>query len=114
MLQASVPNVSSVFFKRMLQVCLFGCFTHILQVFYPDVGCVLQWSFQVFSCAFCKCFRQMFELFHLFLDSCCNVSSRYFKSRSDVAAGEPLARLVQLLGHCRPGANVRAREAEGD
>jgi hypothetical protein len=36
MLQASVPNISSVF-RHMLQVCLSGCyicFSHILQVFY--------------------------------------------------------------------------------
>jgi hypothetical protein len=41
----SVPNVSSVFFRRMLQVCLFRCclcFIHILQVFYLDVVYVLQ------------------------------------------------------------------------
>jgi hypothetical protein len=34
-------------------------FTHMLQVFYLDVACVLQW-FQVFFRCFCKCFRRMF------------------------------------------------------
>jgi hypothetical protein len=34
-----------LFFRRMLQVCLFGCcifFTYMLKVFYPDVVYVLQ------------------------------------------------------------------------
>jgi hypothetical protein len=50
MLQASVPNVSFVFSRRMLQACLFGCciyFTHMLQIFYLDVVYVYN-SFQVF------------------------------------------------------------------
>jgi hypothetical protein len=41
MLQVSVPNVSSIFFIRMLQVYLSGCciyFTHKLEVFYLDVA----------------------------------------------------------------------------
>jgi hypothetical protein len=44
MLQASIPNISSVF-GRVLQVCLSGywiCFTHLLQMFYLDVAYILQ------------------------------------------------------------------------
>ena len=51
MLQAFVPNVSSVFFRRMLQVCLSGCcicFTHMLQVFYLNVAYVCN-GFHEFS-----------------------------------------------------------------
>jgi hypothetical protein len=39
-----------LFFRRMLQVCLYKCcicFTHMLQVFYLDVAYLLQW-FEVF------------------------------------------------------------------
>ena len=45
------PNISSVFFRRMLQMCLSGCcicFTHILHVFYLDVAYICK-GFQVFS-----------------------------------------------------------------
>ena len=45
-LQAFVSNVLSVFSRRTLQVCLFGCCicsTHMLQIFYLDVAYVLQW-----------------------------------------------------------------------
>jgi hypothetical protein len=41
-----------LFFRRLLQMCLFGCyiyFTYMLQVFYLDVKYALQWLF--------KCFR---------------------------------------------------------
>jgi hypothetical protein len=54
MLQRSVTNVSSVFSRRMLQVCLSGCsicFTHTLHVFYLDVGYGCN-GFQVFSGVF--------------------------------------------------------------
>ena len=58
MLQAFVPNVSSVFSGRMLQFCLSGCCIcsiHMLHVFYSDVayGCN---GFQV-------CFRCVFQIF---------------------------------------------------
>ena len=68
-----------LFFIRMLQVCLFGCcicFTHILQVFYLDVGCVfcnglfkcfmcfLQ-MFQIYVSSVLSVFRRMLQMFHL-------------------------------------------------
>jgi hypothetical protein len=62
----SVPNVSSVFSRRMLQVCLFRCcicFTPMLQVFYRDVAYVLQYFF--------KYFRYIFRVFHLPSDVWC-------------------------------------------
>jgi hypothetical protein len=44
-------------------------FTHMMQVFYLDVAYV----YNVFKCfCFCKWFRRMFQMFHLFLDVCCN------------------------------------------
>ena len=76
MLQTSVPNVSSVF-RRMLQVCLFGCcicFTHMLQVFYLNVEYVCN-DFRVFSgvlqvfqanvSSVTSIFRRMLQLLHL-------------------------------------------------
>jgi hypothetical protein len=43
------------FFRRMLQMCLFGCcicFTHMLQLFYLDVAHAFTIAFQVFSDVF--------------------------------------------------------------
>jgi hypothetical protein len=54
------PNVSSVFARRILQVCLFGCyisFTHMLQVFNLDVVYVLQWFSSIFHV-----FLQVFQV----------------------------------------------------
>jgi hypothetical protein len=62
MLQRSVTNISSVFFRRMLQVCLFGCcicFTHIFRVFYLD-GCN---GFQVFLGVFSSVLEACFKCF---------------------------------------------------
>ena len=73
MLHAFVLNVSSIFSDVCLQVCLSECciyFTHILHVFYLDVAYILQWLFQVFLCVFCKCFRRMFQVFHLSSEAC--------------------------------------------
>jgi hypothetical protein len=60
MLQTSVPNVSSVFLIRMLQVCLFRYyiyFIYMLQVFYLNV------VYKCFFRCFCKRFRCMFQCF---------------------------------------------------
>jgi hypothetical protein len=65
MLQTSVPNVSSVFFTRMLQVCLSGCcicFTYMLQVFYLDVAHVCN-GFKCFSCIFASVSYTYFKSF---------------------------------------------------
>jgi hypothetical protein len=78
MLQVFIPNVSSVFSRRMLQVCLFECcicFTHVTIVFYLDVAYVLQYSssgFRVFLQVFqmhvsnvSSDFRRMLQMLHL-------------------------------------------------
>jgi hypothetical protein len=61
------------FFRRTLQVCLSECcicLTHMLAsvlsgyyICYAMVSSVFRY--------FCKCFRYMFQLFHLPLDICC-------------------------------------------
>jgi hypothetical protein len=65
-LQASVLNASSGFFpRRMLQVCLFGCyiyFVHMLQVFYLDVAMFYN-GFQVFLGVFASVSDACFKCF---------------------------------------------------
>ena len=59
--------------------CLFGCcicFTHVLQVFYLDVA----------KC-FCKCFRRMFQVFHVSFLYVASVASGCFKNSSGVSYG---------------------------
>ena len=98
MLQASVPHVLSVFFRRTLQVCLFGCcicFTHMLQVFYLDVAYVFVMAFQVFS-VFFKCF--------IYLQTyVTNVAFGCFKSRSGVAH----VAMTPVAGGQLPAAGLR-------
>jgi hypothetical protein len=51
-------QIFHMFFRRMLQVCLFVCcicFIHMLRVFYPDVAYVL------YIC--CECFIRMLHMF---------------------------------------------------
>jgi uncharacterized membrane protein len=72
MLQASTP-MFHLFFRCMLQACLSRCciyLTHILQLFCLDVAHVCN-GFQVFFRGFHKCFRHMFQVFHLPSDICC-------------------------------------------
>jgi hypothetical protein len=52
-----------LFFRRMLQVCLYMFHTYVVSVLFSCYVC-LQW-FQVFSRCFCKCFKYMFQVFHL-------------------------------------------------
>jgi hypothetical protein len=73
MLQTSVANVLSVFFRCMLQVCLSGCCICFAHMFLNVLsGCcdVLQ-CFSSVSCVFYKCFRRMFQSFHRSSDVCC-------------------------------------------
>jgi hypothetical protein len=44
-------------------------FTHILQVFYLNVAYVCN-RFQVFLGVFCKCSRNLFQVFHLCMHKC--------------------------------------------
>jgi hypothetical protein len=60
-------NVSSMFSDLLLQVCLYGYyirFIHMMQVFYLDIEYVCN-SYQVAFVYFCKCFRSIFQVFHL-------------------------------------------------
>ena len=85
MLQVYIPNISSVFFRRMLRVCLFGCcicFTHMLQSFYLDVAYVLQWFSGVFASVSNTCLK-CFTCLQTYVAS---VASGCFKSKSNVAS----------------------------
>jgi hypothetical protein len=54
-----------VAYTCMLQVYVcFRCFICLLRVFYLDVVYILQWFSSIFR-GFRKCFRQLFQLFHL-------------------------------------------------
>ena len=97
--KAYVPNVSSVF--RMYVASVFISMLHMFHTYVVSVlsaCCVcLQWFSSVFRC-FCKCFRRMFQVFHL-LWYVASVASRYFKSISRVAHGMR----VGSGGRCEPG-----------
>ena len=83
-LQAPVLNVLSVF-PTLLQVCLSGCRIcfHIYSASVLSRYCVCLQRFQVFFWCFCKCFRRIFQMFHLFSDVCC---IWMFQTRSSVAS----------------------------
>jgi hypothetical protein len=74
MLQAPILNVSSVFLRRILQVCLSKCcicfYTYDVSV--SSGCCICLQRFQVFFRCFCKCFRHRFQMLDLFSDVCCN------------------------------------------
>jgi hypothetical protein len=87
MLHAFVFNVSSVFSDTCCKcgyLDIAYVFTHMLQVFYLNVPYVCN-DFQVFLHYFCKCFRGMFQVFHLPLYLYFKCWSRWFKSISSVA-----------------------------
>jgi hypothetical protein len=66
MLYVSVPNVY-LFFTRMMQVCLSGCcicFIYMCKFFIWMLRMFCN-GFQAFSGVFCKCFKRMFQVFHL-------------------------------------------------
>jgi len=87
MLQASVPNVSSVF-QTMLQVSLSGCyicFTHMLQVFYMNVAYVCN-GFKYFSDVFASVSYARFKCFIFLRTYVVSVVFGCFKSRSSVAS----------------------------
>jgi hypothetical protein len=73
MLRVFVPNVSSIF----SEVCCKFVYLDVayvsyicLQVFYLEVAYFFQW-FQVFFWYFCKCFRCIFQVFHMSSDIYC-------------------------------------------
>jgi hypothetical protein len=104
MLQASIPNVSSVS-SNVCCKCVYLdciCFTHILQVFYLNVARAFAMAFQVFLCVFANISDTYFKCFICFYTYITNVSSDSFKSGSDVAIGDPPT-----------AAGVQAREVEG-
>jgi hypothetical protein len=86
MLQVSGPNVSSVVFRRMLQVCLSGCcMFHTYVVSVLSVYCVcLQWFSSVFRCFFASVLEACFKCFICLQTYVATVASRCFKSRLDV------------------------------
>jgi hypothetical protein len=57
-----------LFFRRKLQVCFSRyciCFTHMFVSVFSGCCICLQWLSCVFQ-VFCKCFRHMLQVFHLF------------------------------------------------
>jgi hypothetical protein len=46
-------------------------FTHMLQMFYLNVVHVCDWFQVCFQVFFYKCFKSMFQVFHLSSDVCC-------------------------------------------
>jgi hypothetical protein len=103
--------VSQIFicvFRRILQVCLYGCcicFTYILQVFY----CVLLQLFFTFSGVFLNVLEVCFKCFIYLQTYIASVVSECFKSRSGVAHGMRVGR-----GHERsPRVVRRARALHG-
>jgi hypothetical protein len=75
---------SDVCCKCVLSRCCI-CFTHMLASVLQDVAYVSAMVLSVFRC-FCKCFRFMFQVFHLPSKYIASVASECFKSRSDVAS----------------------------
>jgi hypothetical protein len=94
--------VSSVFFRRTLQLCLFD----VAYVSHIYCICFIQTLRMVFKCVsgvFFKCFISMFQVFQLPSDVCCNYVFRCFKSRSGVASlllpPSVVSSLTELVGH---------------
>jgi hypothetical protein len=109
MLQVSVLNVSSVFFRRMLQMCLFECcicFTHMLRVFYLDVTHAFAMTFQMFSDVSTSVSDPCFKCFICLQTYDANVLSGCFKNRLDVVAGDPLAAAGVRVGEVEEGARA--------
>jgi hypothetical protein len=100
MLQASVPNVSSVFSRRMLQVCLFW----MLHMFHIYVASVLSryclcftMVFKCFSCVLASVSDAYFKYFICLQTYVANVASACFKSRLGVASPSSIL-LPHLIG----------------
>jgi hypothetical protein len=76
------------FFRRMLQVCLFGCcicFTHMSQLFYLML-CMFYDGFKCFSGVFVNVSDACFKCFICLQMYVASVVSGCFKSRSGVAS----------------------------
>jgi hypothetical protein len=97
-----------LFFRRTLQVCLFGCcicFTYMLQVFYLDVAYILQWFssvlvFQMHVLSVSSAFRRMLQVLHLNVskvDWVLHLPPGFF-----VASPRCLLLLPALVGHPPP------------
>jgi hypothetical protein len=81
MLQACVPNVSSVFQKYVANLCYLDvclCFICMLQVFYLDIMYVYNGFQMFFSCVFSSvldtCFKCFIYLFFMLQVLCLNIS----------------------------------------
>ena len=91
-------HVSNVLEVRL--ICVFRThvaivFIWMLHVFYLDVayGCN---GFHVFSGIFSKCFRSMFQVFHLPLDVCCNCCIWMFQKQIGCCISPPRLLLHRL------------------
>jgi hypothetical protein len=74
----------NVAYTCILQIYVSSVFMYVcLQVFHLDVACVCN-GFQMFSGHFCKCFRRLFQVFHLSSFVCCNCCICIFKSKSSL------------------------------
>jgi hypothetical protein len=56
-----------LFFRRLLQVCLSGCYICFTHMFTSVLSGYCVCFCNGFRC-FCKCFRRMFQMFHLSSD----------------------------------------------
>jgi hypothetical protein len=83
MLQVFVPNILFV----LSNIC---CKCVYLDAAYVSLICCnllsgfcvcLQWFSSVFRCFFCKCFKSMFQVFHLSLDICSNCCICMFQKK---------------------------------
>jgi hypothetical protein len=113
MLQASIPNVSSVFFRRMLQVC-FIWMLHMFHIYVASVlsrCCIcLQWFSSLFSRVFAGVSDICFKCFICLFFYIASIASKYVKSKSDVAHG---TRVESERGASSPRVGTRCRRCSG-
>jgi hypothetical protein len=108
MSQRSVTNVSSVFFRTYIA----SVFIWMRHMFHTYIRCMclsgccvcLQWFSSVFRCFF-KCFRSMFQMFHLPSDVCCNCCIWMFQKQIGCYISPP-----RLLLHCLGVSSSRCRQ----
>jgi hypothetical protein len=95
MLQASVPYVSFVF----LDVCCMCVYLDIAYVSHMCCKCFI-WMLRKY---FCKCFRRMFQVFHLSFLYVASVASGYLNSRSGVSYDIKWERARAVIANARRG-----------
>jgi hypothetical protein len=93
---------------------IFEVVSGVLQVFHMSVACVCN-GFQVFFMCFCKCFRRMFQVFHLSSLYVATVAYGCFKIRSGLHVGctwKAAGGAGNVWGCCGPAPQAR-RERPG-